>query len=74
MTVEDQLNRGPKIPMHVLLYENERDIIDAICRRYRCSRAEVIGAWAREYQNTDLTGKVQPGRRPGAGRTPSKGK
>lgn len=74
MTIEEQLDKGFKRPVNLTLFEREIGIIDHLCQQHRCSRAAVIGAWAREYADLNLTGKVKAGRRPGAGRKPSKGK
>lgn len=60
--------RGDKVDFHVHLYPNELKIIDAQAAAHDCSRAEIIGGWARLFRNEDLTGKVKPGRREGGGR------
>lgn len=39
----DDLDRGDKREFHVKLYESELAVLDAICQRYRISRAIAIG-------------------------------
>lgn len=70
MPIEDELAKGDKIDTHIWLYRSELEVIDAICAKYDCSRSSVIAAFTREYKDTDLAGKVKPGRRPGGGRKP----
>lgn len=67
MSLKD-LDRGDKTEIHVRLYERELAILDAICEKYNCSRAAIIGYWTDEYARSDepdLTGKVRSGE-PGA--------
>lgn len=69
MTLDEELRqRGDKIDFHVRLYPRELKLIDTLATKYDCSRAEIIGAWTREYKDTDLARKVKAGRRPGGGR------
>lgn len=68
MALDDLLDKGDKVEIHVSLYARELDVIDGLCREYNCSRASVIGAWAKKYVELDLTGEVKAGRRPGGGR------
>lgn len=69
MTLDEELRqRGDKIDFHVRLYPHELKVIDELATKYDCSRAEIIGAWTREYRDTDLTKKVKAGRRAGGGR------
>lgn len=73
----DVVDKGYKRQITITLYETELDVIDSLRDRLKCSRAAVVGAWCdekREYENTDLTGKVKAGRRPGGGRKPWKEK
>ncbi|MFA5898841.1 MAG: hypothetical protein WC829_06975 [Hyphomicrobium sp.] len=68
MTLEDELAKGDKIQTSIYLYPAELATIDGICLRFDCSRSSVIAAWVKEYAEMDLTDKVKPGRRAGAGR------
>ncbi len=68
-----KIRGGPKVKVTLLLFEHDLDDIDALCKQHDCSRASVIEAWKDEYEDTDLTGKVKAGRRPGGGRKPWKG-
>jgi hypothetical protein len=54
----DDLDKGPKIQVHLALYEKELEVIDDMAARYNCSRAAVVGAWSREYREVDLEGRV----------------
>ena len=72
MGIEEDLDKGEKIDIHVWLYPAELAVVDSICAKYDCSRSSVFGAWSREYTGRSLKGKVKPGRRPGAGRPPTK--
>lgn len=65
----DELNRGPKVDVHLSLYEKDLAILDAQAKRYNCSRAAVVAAWAREFAALDLAGKVSPS---SMGRPPKK--
>lgn len=67
MALKD-LDKGEKVDVHVALFANKLKVIDKLRARYGCSRAAIIEAWADEFENTDLTGKVKAGRRPGGGR------
>ena len=64
----EKLNKGDKVDVHLTLYTEEVRVLDTVCKKYGCSRAAVIGAWAEEYLSVNLKKRVSPGRRPGAGR------
>lgn len=66
MGLED-LDRGEKREIHVHLFEKELATLDGAARRYRCSRAQIIGALLDDFARTkkDLTAKVRIGE-PGA--------
>lgn len=68
MTQFFYLKRGNKQDMHLTLYKEELEILDAMREEYNCSRAAIIGALLREHAGMNLTDKVAPGRRPGGGR------
>lgn len=70
MSLKD-LDKGEKVDVHLTLYAAEVKVIDKIRAKYGCSRAAVVGAWAKEHANLDLTDKVKPGRRKGGGRKPN---
>jgi len=61
----DSLNRGDKYDLHILLFGAELDVLDALCIRYNCSRAAVIGAMLRDAVEKDLSGHIPPTKTPG---------
>lgn len=62
------LDKGDKVDIHITLYASERDILDALCARFNCSRAAVLGNLLVDNATIDLTGRVpepvKPGVRP----------
>lgn len=68
MPFDDHLAGGFKREINLALYESELAIIDTLRARYNCSRAAIIGAWAREHKDMDMSEMVKAGRRPGGGR------
>ena len=62
------LDKGDKVDIHITLYASERDVLDALCLKFNCSRAAVLGALLADNADIDLTGRTpdpwKPGLRP----------
>lgn len=82
MALKD-LDTGVKVDLHVGLYRSEVKTLDALRKKYSCSRGAILGALLREHAGTEI--KVEtfptdtkgrdprvaedaPRRRPGGGR------
>lgn len=64
----NSLDKGDKVDIHITLYDAERTILDALCVKFNCSRAAVIGVLLEDAADIDLAGRVpepvKPGVRP----------
>lgn len=57
----DELDRGDRIDVHVLLPAKDLAILDRVAALHRSSRAAVISAWARLYAEQN-PGELPPRR------------
>jgi hypothetical protein len=55
----DELDRGDRVDVHMLIPARDLDIIDRVAAQHRASRAAVISAWAHKYEGEDLAGIPQ---------------
>lgn len=74
MAVDDILNRGEKLDIHLTLGSHSLALLDSLADKYRCARGAVVEAMLAEYKDHDLARRVpapQAGRKranPGGGR------
>lgn len=57
----DELNKGAKTDVHILFYDSQLEILDALCARYGASRAAVLGKMLEDHGAEDLKNPPKPG-------------
>lgn len=67
LTLDIDPDRGDKRDVHVDLYESEIGILDALCGRFRASRAAVFGALLRKADEIGIEDRVERSRAPRRG-------
>lgn len=56
----ERLDKGPRSEIHVTLFEKELAILDALARRYSCSRAAILGEMIFKLQAAEFGDMPEP--------------